>query len=64
MNVALLSIDFFNIKNRWKHCRPERSGVERCMTILNQRADANGQAKVRVRDRVVFMGKVRRQQCK
>jgi hypothetical protein len=64
MNVALLSIDFFNTKNRWKHCQPEQSGIERCMTILNQRADANGHAKVRVRDRVVFMGKVRRQKCK
>jgi hypothetical protein len=63
MNIALLSIDFFDIKNGWKHCRPERSGVERCMMILNQRADTNEHAKVRIRDRAAFMGKVRRQRC-
>jgi hypothetical protein len=63
MNGALLSSDFLSILARRIHCRPERSGVERCMMILNQRADVNWRAKVRIRDRAAFMGNYRRQRC-
>ena len=63
MHVALLSSDFLSTPTRRIHCRPEPSEVERCMKILNQRADTNWHAKVRIRDRATFMGNYQRQRC-